>query len=288
LTFAAQIADFALGLQDRDSHSLTYGGMKLGPPGDAAVDGDQHFDYNPHLPGLEQIFSTEAAIDAFALFDMLESEPGMERFIGGRQGCLHWLKTVAWNPDQHRFNRGFYQKPDFTVASDVHAWGISALGVVRLDAIEPGAAEQMVRFVEENCQTTVSYRSPDGREATVTGFDFVDHEALKGLKRPPLVSPEWTFQMANAYRRLSDDFEAMGENRKASTYAKKGNYLLKQMMAMVSTQDHASGLPYATLGGVPVGHEHNTPAQGSFSTIGVAYGILAMTGYDPLRYPGER
>jgi hypothetical protein len=288
LTFAAQMADFALGLQDRDSDSLTYGGVKLGPPGDSAVDGDQHFGYDPHLPGFEQIFSTEATIDAFALFDMLESEPGMERFKGGRQRCLRWLKKVAWNPEQHRFNRGFYQKPDFTVASDVHAWGISALGVSRLEAIEPGAAEQMVRFVEENCQATVSYRSPDGREVTVTGFDFVDHEALKGLKRPPMVSPEWTFQMANAYRRLSDDFEAMGENRKASTYAKKRNYLLKQMMAMVSTQDHAFGLPYATLGGVTVGHEHNTPAQGSFSTIGAAYGILAMTGFDPLRFPGER
>ncbi|MCB2148947.1 MAG: hypothetical protein KQI81_20870 [Deltaproteobacteria bacterium] len=288
LTFATRIADFALGLQDRDNSSPTYGGMKLGPPGDAAFDGDQHFGYDSHLPGFEQIFATEATIDAFALFDLLQHEPGMGRFKSGRDLCLHWLKKVAWNPGLHRFNRGFHQKPDLTAASDIHAWGISALGVARLDAIEPGAAEQMVRFVEEHCQSTVFYRSPDGREVTVSGFDFVDHEALTHLKRPPLISPEWTFQMANAYGRLSDDFEAAGKKSKASLYAQKRRHLLTQVMAMATTRDNASGLPYASLGDVPVGHENNTPAQGSFSTIGVAYGILALTGYDPLRFPGER
>jgi len=288
LTFATWIADFALDLQDRDNTSPTYGGIKLGPPGDTAFDGDQHFGYNSHLPGFEHIFATEATIDAFALFDRLEGKPGNGRFKSGRDLCLRWLKKVAWNPGQHRFNRGFHQEPDFAVASDIHAWGISALGVARLDAIQPGAAEQMVRFVEANCRSTVSYRSPDGREATVTGFDFVDHEALKQLKRSPLVSPEWTFQMANAYRRLSDDFEAAGDKRKASLYAQKQRHLLAQVMEMASTRDNASGLPYASLGGVPLGHENDTPVQGSFSTIGVAYGILALTDYDPLRPPGER
>ena len=288
LTFATWVADFALDLQDRDSTSLTYGGMKLGPPGDPAFDGDQHFGYDSHLPGFEQIFATEATIDAFALFDLLQNEPKMGRFKNGRDLCLRWLKKVAWNPGQHRFNRGFHQKPDFAVASDIHAWGVSALGAARLDAIEPGAAEQMVRFVEEHCQSEVSYRPPDGREVTVNGFDFVDHEALRHLKRPPLISPEWTFQMANAYGRLSDDFEAVGNKRKASLYAQKRKYLITQVMAMATTRDNASGLPYASLGGVPVGHENNTPAQGSFSTIGVAYGILALTGYDPLRPPGGR
>ena len=60
------------------------------------------------------------------------------------------------------------------------------------------------------------------------------------------------------------------------------------MMAMASIQGNAAGFPYATLGDVPVGHEYNTPAQGSFSMIGVAYGILALTGDDPLRSPSER
>jgi hypothetical protein len=285
LTFAAQIADFALGLQDRDTTSHTFGGIKLGPPGDAAFDGDQHFGYDSQLPGFEQVFATEICIDAFALFNMLQDEPGMERFKRGRDLCLSWLQKVAWNPEQHRFNRGFHRKPDFSVASDVHAWGISALGVARLNAIEPGAAENMIQFVEDNCQSTVSYRAPDGRTVTVNGFDFVDHPARIHLKRLPLVSPEWTFQMANAYKRLSDDFKSTGDKKKADFYAQKRTNLLTQLMAMATIQDHAAGFPYATLGDVPIGHENNTPAQGSFSMIGVTYGILALTGYDPLRPP---
>jgi hypothetical protein len=286
LAFASQLADFALALQDRDVASPTYGGMRLGPPGDTTSKGDQHFGYDPLAPGFEQIFSTEACIDAFALFNMLQGEPGLERFKIGRDRCLEWLKKVAWNPAQHRFNRGFFREPDYSVASDIHAWGISALGVARLDAIEPGAAERMSRFVEENCQSMVVYHSPDRRVIIVKGFDFVDHGALNHLMRPPLVSPEWSFQMANAYKRLSDDFAAMGEKTKADRFAQKREKLLGQIMAMATTQGNAAGFPYATLADAPIGHEYHTPAQGSYSMIGAAYGILALTGYDPLRSPG--
>ena len=288
LAFATRIADFALGLQDRDDTSRTHGGIRLGPAGDAAIDGDQHFASDPHLPGFEQIFSTEVSIDAFALFNLLQNEPGMDRFKKGRDFCLLWLQRVAWNREEHRFNRGFGLKLDDAVATDVHAWGISALGVDQLNTIEAGAAERMIRFVEDHCQSTVSYSAPDGRAVTVTGFDFVDHAALTRLKRLPLVSPEWTFEMANAYQRLSDDSKKTGEIKKAHLYAQKRNNLLNQMMAMASIQGNAAGFPYATLGDVPVGHEYNTPAQGSFSMIGVAYGILALTGDDPLRSPSER
>lgn len=287
LAFAARIADFALGLQDVRRTSRTYGGVTMGPPGDPSYEADQHFDYDVQMPGFEQVFSTEATIDAFALFDMLGREPGMMRFQAARDRCLGWLKKVAWNPVDQRFNRGFHQEADYAVATDVHAWAISSLGVARLDSIEPGAAERMIRFIEENCQSTVSYRLANGRTTKVKGFDFVDHGALLHYKRPPLVSPEWTFQMANAYNRLSDDFGAMGETRKARLYAKKRKDLLTQLMGMASIQGDAAGFPYSTLDGAPIGHEYDTPAKGSLSMIGATYGILALAGCDPLRVPTE-
>jgi hypothetical protein len=117
----------------------------------------------------------------------------------------------------------------------------------------------------------------------VKGFDFVDHGALTYYKRPPLVSPEWTFQMANAYKRLADDFEALGEHHKARYYSQERKDLLSQLMAMASIQGNAAGFPYSTLGEAVVGHEFDTPAKGSLSMIGTTYGILALTGYDPLR-----
>jgi hypothetical protein len=285
LNLAARIADFAQKLQDGRPTSRTFGGIRMGPPGDPANEKDQHFGYDAHLPGLEQVFSTEATIDAFALFDMLGREPEMARFNTGRDRCLTWLKNGAWNPDDQRFNRGYREKPDYAVATDVQAWAISAIGVARLDTIEPGAAERMIRFVEEHCRSTVSYRSPQGRTVKVSGFDFVDHGALKHLKRPALVSAEWSFQMANAYKRMADDYNALGETGKAGLYFRKRIDLLIQLMAMATLQGDAAGFPYATLGEVPVGHEYDTPAKGSLSMIGTTYGILALTGYDPLRTP---
>jgi hypothetical protein len=285
LTFAVRIADFAAGLQDVSRTSRTYGGVRVGPPGDPANDKDQHFDYDSHMPGFEEVFSTEATIDAFALFNLLGRERGLERFNMARNRCLDWLKKVAWNPVEKRFNRGFHQTPDFAVATDIHAWAISALGVARLNKIEPEAADHIIRYVEENCEATVPYRLPDGRTAKVKGFDFVDHGALTYYKRPPLVSPEWTFQMANAYKRLSEDFEAMGKTRKAHRYAQERKDLLTQLMAMATIQGNAAGFPYSTLGDAVVGHENDTPVKGSLSMIGTTYGILALTGYDPLRGP---
>jgi hypothetical protein len=285
LTFAARIADFALGLQDVGHSSRTYGGIRMGPPGDPAYHADQHFDYDSQMPGFDQVFSTEATIDAFALFNMLGRERGMERFNIGRDRCQAWLKKVAWNPVEQRFNRGFHQTPDYAVATDVHAWAISALGVARLGAIEPGAADHMISYVEKNCQSTVSYHKPDGRTVKVKGFDFVDHGALTYYKRPPLISPEWTFQMANAYKRLADDFGAMGKSRKAHHYAQERKDLLTQLMAMATIQGNAAGFPYSTLGEAVVGHEYDTPVKGSLSMIGTTYGILALTGSDPLRMP---
>lgn len=285
LAFAARIADFAMGLQDHRRFSRTYGGITMGPQGDPSNDKDQHFDYDSQMPGFEQVYSTEATVDAFALFNLLGREPGMMRFQAARDRCQVWLKKVAWNPVEHRFNRGFHRSPDYAVATDIHAWAISALGVARLDEIEPGAADQMIRFVEENCRSTVSYRLPNGRTTMVKGFDFVDHGARTYYKRPPLVSPEWTFQMANAYKRLSDDFQAMGETRKARRYAQERKDLLGQLMDMASIQGNTAGFPYSTLDGVPIGHEFDTPAKGSLSMIGATYGILALAGYDPLRMP---
>ena len=285
LAFAARMADFAAGLQDHLYTSRTYGGITVGPKGDPSNDKDQRFDYDTQMPGFEQVYSTEATVDAFALFNMLGREPGMGRFQAARDRCLVWLKKVAWNPVDQRFNRGFHQEPDFAVATDVQAWAISALGVARLDAIEPGAADHMTRFVEAHCRSTVSYRLPDGRRTKVIGFDFLDDGARTYYKRPPLVSPEWTFQMANAYKRLADDFGAKGQTPKSGEYARKREDLLAGMMTMASIQGNTAGFPYATHGGATIGHEYETPAEGSLSMIGTAYGILALAGCDPLRIP---
>ncbi|GAB6909164.1 exported hypothetical protein [Desulfosarcina cetonica] len=280
LAFATRLGDFARGLQQN-------GGIRLGPSGDPASAVDQHFGYDPAMPAYADVFSTEATIDAFALFHQLQSEPKGKRFRQAAEACLDWLRRVAWNPVDKRFNRGFQRSPDYSVASDVQAWGISALGLSRLDNIEKGAAEGMIRFVVAHCQSRVAYTRPDGITVQVVGIDFVDHGARAELKRPPLVSPEWTFQLANAYLRLADDFTRRGNTEKAQHYTRQREMLIDGIMAMATIRNNAAGLPYASLDDAAIGHENRTPAKGNLSTIGVAYGILALTGYDPLRAAGE-
>lgn len=44
---------------------------------------------------------------------------------------------------------------------------------------------------------------------------------------------------------------------------------------------------YATQAEAVIGHEYNTPRGGNLSTIGVAYGVLALSGFFPLINPTE-
>jgi hypothetical protein len=36
-----------------------------------------------------------------------------------------------------------------------------------------------------------------------------------------------------------------------------------------------------------IGHEYRTPAAGTLSTIGAAYAVLGLTGFDPLRWSSD-
>ena len=288
LDFAAQVGDFALRLQDKDPNSPTFGGIRLGPAGDANFEGDQHLGHDASQPAFEEIFATEVAIDSSALLGMLAAETGEARFQSGRDLARHWLEKAALNRKEHRWNRGYRKSPDKAIATDIHAWGISALGVDALDAFEPGLAENMAGFVEEKCRVTVDATGSGGMKVRVTGFDFVDHAAAKTLQRPPMVSPEWSFQMANAYQRLADDFAAKGEAQKAESYRRKKQELIGSVMAMAVPTDGALAFPYASLPDALIGHEYRTPLQGNFSVIGVAYAILSIKGFDPLRPPSAK
>jgi hypothetical protein len=216
---------------------------------------------------------------------MLARETSAPRFAEARDLARGWLAKVAYNAGEHRLNRGYFRQLDKAVATDVHAWGISALGVEGLDKIEPGLAEKMASFVEEHCRANVDFVRADKKTVQVTGFDFVDASTAKALKRRPVISPEWTFQMANAYRRMANDFQAAGQAQKSALFEKKREALIASMIAMALPKDGTLALPYASMPDAPIGHEYNTPVAGTVSAIGVSYGILAIKGYDPLVMP---
>ena len=244
---------------------------------------DTIFLHDVNFLAFDEVYSTEINIDAFALFDMLYQQTNEKLYKDGRDKVFLWLKSNGYNSLSHRFNRGF---KDAIVATDVQSWAISSLGVENLDKIEKGLAENIIHFVEENCLSEVGYELTDGRIIKIRGVDFVEKKMALDLGRTSLVSPEWTFQLINAYHRLYKYFSLTGDFDKAKVYFSKKDDLIKSMLSIAIQQNDSSLVyPYATLDEALIGHEYRTPKKGNLSTIGVAYAILALKGYDPLVYP---
>jgi len=279
LEFAEKIADFALSLQNTDKQGGNFGGIALGPKGDPAYPADQYLGYDLEKPEFSRVYATEITIDSYALFHSLFQATGKTKYQLAAADCLHWLKSSAWNKFEHRFNRGYQ---DETVATDVQSWGISALGVDGLNYIEPGAAERVVEFVEKNCLSESPFVVPDKNTVMIRGVDFTDKKRIVELKRPPMISFEWTFQLINAYSRLANDYMQLGENKKAEIYLQKKEQLLKQLLAVAISDSGGLAFPYATLSDAEIGHENRTPTAGNLSTIGGAWAVLAIKGCDPL------
>jgi hypothetical protein len=288
LDFAKKLADLAISLQNTTKNDSNFGGIRLGPQGGPNVASDQHLGYDKNQPSFYDVFATELSIDAYTLFNMLYQETKDTKYSKARSMALNWLKRVAYNKEEHRFNRGYVHGVDPTVATDIHSWGISALGVDILDTFEPGFAEKMSEFVGKNCVSEVSYTKPNGKKINVKGADFVDYKTAANLGREPLVSPEWTFQLINAYRKLGLDFTKRKNSKKASEYQKKQEELIDNMLSLSIKQDDTLAYPYATRSEAIIGHEYNTPRENNYSCIGVAYAILVLSNFDPLENLNER
>lgn len=284
LDLAKKIGEFALDRQNHDPKSPNFGGVSMGPAGDPENPDDQHFGFLRQQPAFSDSYATEINIEAYALFRFLAGEGNEDKFAETQGMVFRWLQKNSYNKTDHRFNRAY---KDSAVATDVQSWGVSALGLASLDEFEKNAAPKILHFVEKNCMATVPFRKPDGKKVRVTGVDFIDRKYANALKRKQLVSPEWTFQLCNAYLRLSNDYHNR-QDPAAARYAQKRERQLQQMLDLAIKTDHGLAYPYATLGGAMIGHEHKTPAAGNLSAIGPAYAILALLGFDPLYgYGGE-
>jgi hypothetical protein len=282
LNLAKRLANFALSLQNTDKKDLNFGGIRLGPTGGSNVASDQHFGYDQNQPSFYEIFATEHSIDGYALFNMLYQETEDTKYNEARDITLNWLKRVAYNKEEHRFNRGYKRQLDPAIATDTQSWGISALGIDILDTFESGLAGKMIELIEKNCVSEVFYTRPDGKKIKVKGADFIDYKTAAYLGRKPLVSPEWTFQLINAYRRLEIDFKQRKDDKKAATYGMKREELIGNMLNLSIEQNDTLAYPYATQAEAVIGHEYNTPRENNYSCIGVAYAILALSNFDPL------
>jgi len=273
LRFAKLQADFGIALQVSDVDDVNDGAVRLGPLGGGATVGDQHVQADERLPRFFDIISTEHNLDAYALFGMVDSvaPPRIKQYGQARERVLSWIKRMGYNRAERRFNRGAYRVVDTLVATDVQAWAVSALGPELIDAMAPGGTAAVLAFTEAHCVVDVPFTRRDGVTVTVRGADFVDARGAEGAKRPRMVSPEWTFELANAYGRAGDRV------RQQAT--------IDGVFPAAVASDGGLAFPYATLGKTAVGHDWDTPTADTLSVIGAAWGILALKNFDPLITP---
>jgi len=290
LKFSEKIADFAISLQNKDKEDFNFGGIRLGPKGEGRVACDQHLDWDINQPSFWQVYATEHNIDAYALFNMLYQETKEKKYKEAKEKVLSWLKRVGFNKKESRFNRGAREgkygvKIDKEVATDVHSWAISALGPEILNKWQPDLAEKIIEFVEKNYLVEVKFVKPDGEIIKVKGVDFVSKEKAKNLNRPSMVSPEWTFQLINAYRRMENYYKQKRNFKKMKEFKTKREDLIKNMLKLAIEINNSLAYPYATLPEAIIGHEFKTPKEGNLSVVGVAWAILVLKGFDPLVFP---
>lgn len=284
LELARKLGEFSLSLQNNEENDLNFGAIRLGPQGGPNVASDQHLDYDENKPSFYDIYATEHNIDAYTLFTLLYDGTKDTRYRKAKSRVLNWLKKVAFNNQEHRLNRGARATGgvDTIVATDVQSWGISAIGVGQLDNFEPGLAEKMIAFAENNCLSEVTYNRSDGSVVRVTGVDFIDRKQIRQLGRKSLVSPEWTFQLINAYLVLEKHFSKNKDLNSAVKYKNKRQALIASMLMLADESDNTLSYPYATEPDALIGHEYRTPSAGNHSAAGVAYAIMALSEFDPL------
>ena len=282
LTLAQKLAELALRLQNTLPGDPNLGAVRLGPRGEGKVAGDQHLAYDAAQAAFYDIYSTEHNIDAYALFNLLLAETKEERYQEAAGKILSWLKRIAYNADEHRFNRGFYLKVDPAVATDIQSWGLSALGREALEQLEPDAGDKILQFVEKNCVTTSAFVKPDGQKVIVRGVDFVDVQTATKLGREPLVSPEWTFQLINAYQQMAVEAGKRGDIKRVTQYSQKRQELVQSILELAVTKGDQLTYPYATAAEAVIGHEYRTPRANNYSSVGVAYAIMGLLNFDPL------
>lgn len=231
-------------------------------------------------PGVKW-YSTEHNLDAYALFNMLHSITGKEKYRGEMASTLKWIKENTYSAREGGMNRG---KGDSTIATDTLAWSIAAIGPATLTA-EGMNPDDIMRFAEEHCLVTTTFQRPDGEVVRVKGFDFAK---ARNVGRGGIVSTEWTAQMIIAYKMMAEYDKGLGDSVKAAEYEAKAEEYAAELDKMIISSPSPSGqgagcLPYSSQPSADTGHGWRTPSGAQTGSVaGTAYTIFAKRGYNPL------
>ncbi|MCH7590683.1 hypothetical protein IIB34_06570 [PVC group bacterium] len=169
--------------------------------------------------------STEHNLDCYAALKGLAALTHEKRFENAESKVHQWLKDVAWNEHENRFNLG---ENDLNYATDVSSWAVLVLG---------SDYDETLDFAVEKSRNQKYYSS---KSIWVDGFDFGATYADGPYPDKDTVWFEGTAQMALAYFYVARESE--------------GAYYLKEVeSALTESQNYRStlALPQASNAGTP-------------------------------------
>jgi hypothetical protein len=229
---------------------------------------------------IDEWYSTEHNLDAFAFFDLFYQVTGKEKYLETAEKIKGWISKYAYTDYGPPVKRG---KGDATIATDTYAWSVTAFGPGLLSALRMNS-NSILDFAVENCEVSVRFKR-NGDEVDIVGFDFAKN---RNVARGGVVSGEWTSQMILAFEVMADYYRDKDVD-KHNEYLEKSHFYFQELQKMLITSPSRVGreepcLPYASLPCVDTGHGWRTPKgrkTGSLSST--AYFLIAYMGYNPLK-----
>ena len=269
LEVATARADFLLALQDDD------GGIRIGPRGLA-----EEYWWRRK--------SSENNESAIAFLDALAGETGETRYREAADRAYGWLVAEMYDHDRHLFRRGGVEEEggwrwdDMKVfAADTVNWlpVTRILRDPRFGADRPGRLAEVERMVW----------------AMLDLCGVRDNGVLKGVSYSSLsqagsvISLEWSAQYALLCRRLSSEFEQVGNHGRSAYWRDRSAEILSQLIGYIADQDGEAAAPHAVFAdgrvaaGAPMWDGIVLTPSASLSSASHLYLAFALRGIDPLR-----
>jgi len=227
--FAGKIALWAAKLNHKN------GGIAMGPVGDWGGN-------------WRDVYSSENNIVAYAVFRALrEKEDDVNVrsvFEKEMQGIVNFINTVTLKKSDmgKLINVGVGYNPDEGISkvssSDVVTMLLLVFSPEELNKFFSINEEELIKFAKDNF-----YVCEDG----ICGLDFTDKNNADSIKRPRMISLEWSAQMADAEIYLARFYESKTPvDRKVEMYLEESNSLLSNIDKKAIYEGDMIFFPYAT------------------------------------------
>jgi hypothetical protein len=324
LQFSRECWDRVADLQNRNRSSPNYGGIRMGPLPPEGEQSSQHLGFNKNNPCYYNFYNGEHAADFLAFSHLLARlDPSRaERYLDAAKLIEKWDHRI-YDRSRHLFYIGTTEvayREEATgemvapgviriIPLDTNALKISAYGVDGLETFEKNAAEKIRFAIDHHFRVQVPVKTQNGIKVMASGYDFIDdknrkklllyieggpqndQKIVKGVGRGPLLTDEWSNWVALADLRLSEDFEAKGDSKRAAYYRAKyyDNAVVEASKTGIDmgkegiAYPYAHPLPYAL--NKPVGFGWNTHHEPYAMISGVAR-VLGFLRFDPFAVDG--